>query len=109
MAKLVRIVLILLGLGPFYASASPVPGELSPRAPPIRFGQISLQGVTYTGSGCPQGAASWSLSDDKQALTGWFAKVILDSRCRTLIITRLPKVIYDKFIAESGPGIPVTE
>jgi hypothetical protein len=49
--------------------------------------QISIQSVTYGGTGCPAGSVGHSLSDDRTQLA----------------------LVFDKFVAKSGPGIPVTE
>lgn len=43
---------------------------LEERAAPIPINRISLQSLTYSGNGCPDGSAQSVLSDDKGALTG---------------------------------------
>ncbi|KAI9029507.1 hypothetical protein DFJ74DRAFT_765303 [Hyaloraphidium curvatum] len=79
--KPVALALALLALAAS-ALASPVVG-LDKRQPAIPYDQISIEDVTYGGSGCPGGSAAVSISDDKQALT----------------------VLYDDFAAQS-PGTP---
>lgn len=44
--------------------------DLDKRSPPIPWDQIKIEDVVYGGSGCPAGSAAWSISSDKQALTG---------------------------------------
>ncbi|KAI5809203.1 secreted protein [Pyronema omphalodes] len=48
--------------------------------------QVWIDGVTYGGSGCPQGSASVSLSTDRQSFT----------------------VILDKYIVNTGPDVSIT-
>lgn len=49
--------------------------------------QVTIRGVTYGGTGCPQGTVSAQLSADKTLIT----------------------LIFDTYIASIGPGIAVTE
>lgn len=46
-----------------------------------------VETITYGGSGCPQGTVGQSISDDRTVFT----------------------LIFDSFVASSGPGIPSTE
>lgn len=48
---------------------------------------ISLQGLSYGGSGTPQGSVGTSVSNDRKTFT----------------------MIFDSFVASTGPGVPITE
>lgn len=50
-------------------------------------GSVTIQGVTYGGTGCPQGTLSAQLSDDRTLVT----------------------LIFDTYIASIGPTVAVTE
>ncbi|CAI6334689.1 unnamed protein product [Periconia digitata] len=58
-----------------------VEGEVPPP------GSVTIQGVTYGGTGCPQGTLSAQLSDDRTTVT----------------------LIFDTYIASIGPTVAVTE
>ncbi|MGE0174497.1 MAG: DUF4360 domain-containing protein [Oligoflexales bacterium] len=47
---------------------------------------ISIDGINYGGSGCPQGSVGKEISSDEQAFT----------------------LIFDQYIAEVGPGVPLS-
>ncbi len=47
----------------------------------------SIASISYGGSGCPQGSIGQSISSDRQSFT----------------------LIFDRFIASTGPSVPVTE
>jgi len=49
--------------------------------------EIYLQSITYGGTGCPQGSVGTSFSDDRKTFT----------------------LIFDSFVASSGPNVPITE
>lgn len=49
--------------------------------------QVYVRSITYGGSGCPQGTVGSSFSNDRKSLT----------------------LIFDRFTASMGSGIPVTE
>lgn len=49
--------------------------------------EIYVQSISYGGTGCPQGTVGSSFSDDRKTFT----------------------LIFDSFVASSGPGVPVTE
>jgi hypothetical protein len=49
--------------------------------------QVYVQSISYGGSGCPQGTVGQSISDDRTTFT----------------------LIYDQYIASTGPGVPITE
>jgi len=49
--------------------------------------KVYVQSVTYGGTGCPSGSVGTSISNDRQSLT----------------------LIFDSFVASTGPGVPVTE
>jgi hypothetical protein len=49
--------------------------------------KVFVAGITYGGTGCPSGTVSTALSSDRTTFT----------------------MIFDKFVASSGPGVPVTE
>ncbi|KAF2679872.1 hypothetical protein K458DRAFT_313346 [Lentithecium fluviatile CBS 122367] len=76
----------LLALAPIVA-ATPVnlPGlELGDAPPP---GQVTIRGVTYGGTGCPQGTMSSQISADRTIMT----------------------LIFDAYIASIGPDVKPTE
>ncbi|KAF1955096.1 hypothetical protein CC80DRAFT_517280 [Byssothecium circinans] len=58
--------------------------ELGDAPPP---GQVTIRGVTYGGTGCPQGTMSTQISSDRTTMT----------------------LIFDSYIASIGPGVAVTE
>ncbi|CZR61310.1 uncharacterized protein PAC_11206 [Phialocephala subalpina] len=64
------------------AFAAPAP--TSPSPPP---GQVSITGISYGGTGCPQGSVGSFISGDKQTFT----------------------LIFDNYVASIGPGVAVTE
>jgi hypothetical protein len=49
--------------------------------------QVYIQSVTYGGTGCPQGSVGNSIASDRSSLT----------------------LIFDRFVASVGPGVPITE
>jgi hypothetical protein len=49
--------------------------------------QVTIKGVTYGGTGCPQGTMSSQISEDRTTVT----------------------LIFDSYIASIGPGISVTD
>ena len=49
--------------------------------------EVYVQSITYGGTGCPTGSIGNSFSNDRKTFT----------------------LIFDSFIASSGPGVPVTE
>lgn len=49
--------------------------------------QVKIMGVTYGGTGCPQGSVGYTISDDRSTVT----------------------LIYDSYVASIGPGIAITE
>lgn len=49
--------------------------------------EVYVQSISYGGSGCPQGSIGTSLSNDRSTFT----------------------LIFDQFVAASGPGVSVTE
>jgi hypothetical protein len=49
--------------------------------------QVHIVGLQYGGTGCPAGTAAVDLSEDRQAFT----------------------VIFDQFVAHTGPGVSITE
>jgi hypothetical protein len=49
--------------------------------------QVYIQSITYGGSGCPQGSVSQSIANDRLSFT----------------------LIFDQYVASSGPAIPTTE
>jgi hypothetical protein len=48
---------------------------------------VYVQSISYGGTGCPQGSVGQSISDDRSVFT----------------------LIFDSYIASSGPSIPITE
>jgi hypothetical protein len=48
---------------------------------------IYVQSISYGGTGCPQGTVGQSISDDRSVFT----------------------LIFDSYVASSGPGVPITE
>jgi len=77
----------LLALVPFVAAAPAlvVPNVELGDAPPA--GQVTIRGVTYGGTGCPQNSVSAQFSSDRTIVT----------------------LIFDAYIASVGPGIALTE
>jgi hypothetical protein len=49
--------------------------------------EVYVQSISYGGTGCPQGTIGQSFSDDRTTFT----------------------LIFDAYIASSGPGVPITE
>ncbi|GAM83323.1 hypothetical protein ANO11243_013100 [Dothideomycetidae sp. 11243] len=49
--------------------------------------QVQIEGVSYGGSGCPQGSVASIISDDRTTMT----------------------LIFDSYIASIGPGVAITE
>lgn len=75
----------LAALIPVVAAAPALPGvELGDAPPP---GQVKIRGVTYGGTGCPQGSMSSQISADRSTVT----------------------LIFDQYIASIGPGVAVTD
>ncbi|KAF1936580.1 hypothetical protein EJ02DRAFT_459422 [Clathrospora elynae] len=75
----------LLALLPIAAAAPSLPTIELGTAPPA--GTVTIRGVTYGGTGCPQGTVSSQISSDRTIMT----------------------LIFDSYIASIGPGIAVTE
>jgi len=75
----------LLALVPFVAAMPPLPPQEMADAPPP--GSVTIKGVSYGGTGCPQGTMSSQISSDRSIVT----------------------LIFDSYIASVGPGIAVTE
>lgn len=74
----------LAALVPIVAAAPAIPGvEIGADVP----GQVEIRGVTYGGTGCPQGTMSTQISADKSTVT----------------------LIFDTYIASLGPGIALTD
>lgn len=73
-----------LALAPLAAAAPALP-TFQGDAPPA--GQVKIMGVTYGGTGCPQGTVASTISDDRSTVT----------------------LIYDSYVASIGPGISITE
>jgi len=63
-----------------FGLAAAIPLEERDTPPPS---QVQLVDVNYGGSGCPQGSVGKAISSDKQLIT----------------------LFFDKYIAESGPGV----
>lgn len=63
-----------------YTDSSPEALRPSPR-------DVYIRGISYGGSGCPQGSVGKSLSADRTSMT----------------------LIFDSFVASVGPDIPITE
>ncbi|EOA86682.1 hypothetical protein ACJQWK_08419 [Exserohilum turcicum] len=72
----------LVALLPFAAALPTV--ELGEAPPP---GQVKIRGVSYGGTGCPQGTVSSQISSDRTVMT----------------------LIFDSYIASIGPSVAVTE
>jgi len=75
----------LLALLPLVAAA-PTPDTPTSGGAPAP-GQVQIRGVTYGGTGCPQGSVGSQISDDRSVMT----------------------LIFDSYIASIGPGIAITE
>jgi hypothetical protein len=72
-------VVIVLALGGMVLASTPASAVVP--TPPY------IQSIIYGGSGCPQGTVGQSLSDDRTTFT----------------------LIFDSFVASSGPGVPNSE
>ncbi|KAF2273102.1 uncharacterized protein EI97DRAFT_189272 [Westerdykella ornata] len=75
----------LLALVPFVAAAPALPGIELGEAPPA--GQVTIRGVTYGGTGCPEGTVRHQISSDRTIVT----------------------IIFDSYVASVGPGVPITD
>jgi len=75
----------LLALAPLAAALPGLPTVEVGDAPPV--GSVKIRGVSYGGTGCPQGTMSSQISADRSVVT----------------------LIFDSYIASIGPGISVTE
>ncbi|KAH3920648.1 hypothetical protein HBI56_219330 [Parastagonospora nodorum] len=75
----------LLALAPLAAALPGLPTVELGEAPPA--GSVTIKGVSYGGTGCPQGTMSSQISSDRTIVT----------------------LIFDSYIASTGPGISVTE
>jgi len=75
----------LLALAPLAAALPSLPTVEVGDAPPA--GTVKIRGVSYGGTGCPQGTMSSQISSDRSVVT----------------------LIFDSYIASIGPGISVTE
>lgn len=62
-------------------------GSMASNANGPNPGQVYVNGITYGGSGCPQGSVGVSFSPDRTTFTA----------------------IFDSFVASSGRGVPVTD
>jgi hypothetical protein len=72
-------------LAPLAAALPSLPTVEVGDAPPA--GSVKIRGVSYGGTGCPQGTMSSQISSDRSVVT----------------------LIFDSYIASIGPGISVTE
>ncbi|KAF1978877.1 hypothetical protein BU23DRAFT_524477 [Bimuria novae-zelandiae CBS 107.79] len=68
-------------INPIQVGDAPPPGQVTTLL------LVTIRGVTYGGTGCPQNSLSYQLSSDKTLIT----------------------LIFDSYIASIGPGISVTE
>jgi len=77
----------LLALAPLVAAApsTPLPGQEFGTPPPA--GTVQIKGVSYGGSGCPQGSVGSQISSDRTTMT----------------------LLFDSYTASIGPGIPVND
>lgn len=73
-----------LALLPALAAAAPVEAVTYAAPDPT---QVHINGVTYGGTGCPQGTVGVAISEDRTTMT----------------------LIFDSYVASIGPGIAVTE
>lgn len=78
---LVSLSIIAL-VAPVYV-ATPTPAYADSPNP----NEVYVQSISYGGTGCPQGTVGSSFSDDRKTFT----------------------LIFDSFVASSGPGVPVTQ
>ncbi|KAJ3397785.1 hypothetical protein HDU92_002457 [Lobulomyces angularis] len=63
------------------AASVPVTGDLPPK------GSITVNTISYAGSGCPAGTVSENLNSDATAFT----------------------LLFDSYVASKGPSVPITE
>jgi hypothetical protein len=62
-------------------------GALQSQEVGLNPNEVYIQSISYGGTGCPQGSVGSSFANDRQSAT----------------------LIFDSFVASSGPGVPVTE
>ncbi|KAL7752312.1 hypothetical protein RI367_002358 [Sorochytrium milnesiophthora] len=77
--------LLLLAASMLCVHALPKPAGAGSKA--LDTSQVFIQGITYGGSGCPQGTAAVTLNDEKTTFT----------------------IAFDQFVASVGPGVPITD
>jgi hypothetical protein len=75
----------LFALVPLAAAAPTLNTIQTGEAPPA--GQVKIRGVSYGGTGCPQGTVGALISSDQSTMT----------------------LIFDSYVASLGPGVAVTE
>ncbi|RDL34411.1 Uncharacterized protein BP5553_07539 [Venustampulla echinocandica] len=68
------------------ATAYALPATSAPAVTPDPS-QVSIAGITYGGTGCPQGSVGSYISGDRQTFT----------------------LIFDRYVASLGPGVAITE
>ncbi|MEU6866207.1 DUF4360 domain-containing protein [Streptomyces sp. NPDC046876] len=85
MTKPLRTALTAVALAGSLLALSPSAGAAAPTAPPT--GKVTVDVATVNGSGCRPGTAAVAVSPDNSAFT----------------------VTYSDYLAQAGPGIPVTE
>lgn len=68
--------------------------------------QVYINGITYGGTGCPQGSLSSFISADRQTfVNAWtFTAVVAD-----LYVPYRFTLIFDEYVASIGPGVAITE
>jgi hypothetical protein len=68
--------------------------------------QVYINGITYGGTGCPQGTLSSFISADRQTFVKFrtFTAIIAD-----LFVSYRFTLIFDEYVASIGPGVPITE
>ncbi|MEU3776581.1 DUF4360 domain-containing protein [Streptomyces sp. NPDC032472] len=85
MTKPLRTALTAVAVAGSLLALSPSAGAAAPTAPPA--GKVTVDVATVNGSGCRPGTAAVAVSPDNSAFT----------------------VTYSDYLAQAGPGIPVTE
>ena len=70
-----------------YLAASAFAGEIEPVGGSPDASQVYIAGITYGGTGCPQGTVSAAFTQDRKTVT----------------------MIFDQFLAQTGPGLKPTD
>ena len=87
-------------------NASPIAASATSSAVLPNPSQVYINGITYGGTGCPQGSLSSFISADRQTF------VHVETLIRTiadLYMSYRFTLIFDNYVASIGPGVAITE